>query len=82
MAGMEMSDGGKKIAAIGGLHTGENRFFTAADNHTGSNKSNVGGVFYAGTCTSPMNITDTISHARAAVVEVIDYLKDAKQQYE
>ncbi len=78
MAGMEMSEGGKKIAGIGGLATGENRFFSAADNHTGSNRSNVEGVFYAGTCTSPMNITETISHARSAVVEVIDYLKDDK----
>src|SRR5665647_3130038 len=78
MAGMEMSEGGKKIAGMGGLKTGENRFFAAADNHTGSNISNVEGVFYAGTCTAPMNITETISHARAAVLEVMDYLKDGK----
>lgn len=78
MAGMEMSEGGKKIAGIGGLRTGENRFFAATDNHFGSNKSNIEGVFYAGTCTAPMNITETISHARAAVVEVIDYLKNSK----
>lgn len=75
MAGMEMSEGGKQIAGLSGLKTGENRFFSSSDNHTGSNKSNVEGVFYAGTCTAPMNITETISHARAAVVEVIDYLK-------
>jgi heterodisulfide reductase subunit A2 len=75
MAGMEMSEGGKKIAEIGGLKTGENRFFSANDNHFGSNGSNIKGVFYAGTCTAPMNITETISHARAAVIEVIDYLK-------
>jgi len=79
MAGMEMSEGGKKIAGIGGLKTGENRFFASKDNHTGSNKSNIEGVFYAGTCTAPMNITETISHARAAVVEVIDYLKEGKR---
>jgi heterodisulfide reductase subunit A2 len=79
MAGMEMSEGGKQIAGIGGFRTGENRFFVSADSHTGSNKSNVEGVFYAGACTSPMNITETISHARAAVVEVIDYLKDGKR---
>jgi len=77
MAGMEMSEGGKKIAGIGGLRTGENRFFAANDNHFGSNISNIEGVFYAGTCTAPMNITETISHARAAVIEVIDYLKDS-----
>jgi heterodisulfide reductase subunit A2 len=76
MAGMEMSEGGKQIAAVADLKTGENRFFSPADNHFGNNKSNVDGVFYAGTCTAPMNITETISHARAAVIEVIDYLKD------
>lgn len=78
MAGMEMSEGGTKIAGLSGLSTGENRFFSAADNHVASNKSNIEGVFYAGTCTAPMNITETISHARSAVVEVIDYLKDDK----
>jgi heterodisulfide reductase subunit A len=79
MAGMEMSEGGRVIAYIGGLKTGENRFFAVADNHTGSNRSNIEGIFYAGTCTAPMNITETISHARAAVVEVIDFLNDDKQ---
>jgi heterodisulfide reductase subunit A len=78
MAGMEMSEGGKKIAGMSGLKTGENRFFAAADHHYGSNKSNIEGVFYAGTCTAPMNISDTISHARAAVLEVIDYLKEGR----
>jgi heterodisulfide reductase subunit A len=79
MAGMEMSEGGKKIAGIGGLNTGENRFFAATDNLVGSNRSNIEGIFYAGACTAPMNIPETLSHARAAVVEVIDYLKDDKE---
>ncbi len=78
MAGMEMSETGAKFADMTGLARGENRFFSAADNHTGSNRSNIEGIFYAGTCTAPMNITETISHARAAVVEVIDYLNDSK----
>jgi len=78
MAGMEMSEGGRKIAEIGGLDRGENRFFAATDHHYGSNRSNIKGIFYAGTCTMPMNITETISHARAAVADVVDYLKDTK----
>jgi heterodisulfide reductase subunit A len=78
MAGMEMSEGGKKIAALSGLRTGDNRFFSASDNHYGSNRSNIEGLFYAGTCTAPMSITETISHARAAVVEVINWLNDGK----
>jgi heterodisulfide reductase subunit A2 len=76
MAGMEISEGSKKIGLSLGLKTGENMFFQGRDNHFGSNLSNVNGVFYAGTCTAPMNITETISHARAAVSEVMDYLKD------
>jgi heterodisulfide reductase subunit A len=75
MAGMEMSEGGKKIAGMTGLKSGGNRFFAAADHHYGSNRSNIDGIFYAGTCTAPMNITETISHARAAVTEVVDFLK-------
>jgi heterodisulfide reductase subunit A len=75
MAGMESSEGSKKLGLSLGLKTGENRFFQGRDNHFGSNVSNVDGVFYAGTCTAPMNITETISHARAAVSDVIDYLK-------
>jgi heterodisulfide reductase subunit A len=76
MAGMEISEGGKKLAGIAGLNTGENRFFAATDHHYGSNISNLDGVFYAGTCTAPMNVTETISHARAAVSEVMDYLSN------
>lgn len=79
MAGMEMSEGGRKMAGIGGLKVGENRFFAGDDPHFGSNRSNLKGVFFAGTCTAPMNITETISHARAAVSEVMDYLNNEKK---
>ena len=78
MAGMEISEGGRKLAEVAGLNTGENRFFAAADPHYGSNISNLTGVFYAGTCTAPMNVTETISHARAAVSEVLDFLSSSK----
>jgi heterodisulfide reductase subunit A len=79
MAGMEMSEGGEKIAGTSELKTGENRFFTPSDHHYASNISNIKGVFYAGTCTAPMNITETISHARSAVAEVIDYFRNAEK---
>ena len=57
------------------LDVGMNGFFKVGDNHYGNNLSNIRGVFYAGTCTSAMNITDTISHARASAVEIDSYLK-------
>jgi heterodisulfide reductase subunit A len=79
MAGMEMSEGGKKIGSLFGLKTGENSFFNVEDQHYGSNLSNIEGIFYAGSCTAPMNVTETISHARAAVSEVMNYLKNGKE---
>jgi heterodisulfide reductase subunit A len=78
MAGMEMSESGRTIAEASGLKTGDNRFFAPADHHFGSNRSNMSGVFYAGTCTMPMNITETISHARAVVSDVVDYVNNHK----
>jgi len=79
MAGMEMSEDGIKLAEAGKLNRGENRFFAPADHHFGSNKGNVKGIFYAGTCTAPMNITETISHSRGAVTDIIDYLRSGKK---
>ncbi len=74
MTGMEMSKSGAKLAEASGFATGINRFLESTDHHYGSNMSKMKGVFYAGTCTAPMNITDTISHARAAAVETVKYL--------
>ncbi|HUX96346.1 MAG TPA: FAD-dependent oxidoreductase [Bacteroidales bacterium] len=79
MAGMEISEGGKFVSAALKLERGVNRFFRSSDNLTGSNLSNVAGVFYAGTCIAPMSIPETISHARGAVSEVIHYLKNGNQ---
>jgi len=75
MAGMEMAQEGKRVAELAGLKTGDNSYFAPDDHHFGTNISNMAGVFYAGTCIAPMNITETISHARAAVAEVTEYLK-------
>lgn len=79
MAGMEMSESGKRLAQNSRIKTGGNRFFLPADHHFGGNKSNVRGIYFAGACAAPMNITETISHARSAVQDVISYLSDRKQ---
>ena len=74
MVGMEMAGSGARLAKSSGLKAGGNGFFASADSHYASNLSSMKGVFYAGSCTAPMNITDSISHARAAVIETINYL--------
>jgi heterodisulfide reductase subunit A len=80
MIGMENSLSGKRIAQDLDLKIGINGFFSVLDNHYGNNLSNMEGVFFAGTCTAAMNITDTISHARASVVEIDRYLKSKRDK--
>ncbi|MCD4770622.1 MAG: FAD-dependent oxidoreductase [Bacteroidales bacterium] len=74
MVGMQNAKAGLTLQEKFGIETGVNGFFKIKDNHYGNNLSDVDGLFYAGTCTAPMNITDTISHARSAAVEITEYL--------
>lgn len=74
MVGMENSRSGLMLKDHINIESGVNGFFKTSDNHYGTNLSNVEGLFYAGACTAPMNITDTIAHARAAAVEISEYL--------
>ncbi len=66
----ETSKLGKKML----LSFEKNGFIMSKDAHYGSNLTNETGVFMAGTSSGPMNITDTLSHARAAAIEVDHYL--------
>lgn len=67
----ETSHLGEKL----GLNFEKNGFIMGKDSHCHSNLTNEEGVFIAGTSGGPMNITDTISHARSAAMEVDQYLK-------
>ncbi len=58
------------------LNFEENGFIMGKDAHYASNLTNEAGVFMAGTAGGPMNITDTLSHARAVALEVDHYLNN------
>jgi heterodisulfide reductase subunit A len=75
MVGMENSASGLALKEYVNIESGVNGFFKTSDNHYGTNLSSIKGLFYAGACTAPMNITDTIAHARSAAVEISEYLK-------
>ncbi|MDX9929871.1 MAG: FAD-dependent oxidoreductase [Bacteroidales bacterium] len=78
MTGMENSASGSRLARKSGLELGDNRFFRGRDHHFATNESDHRGIFFAGSCISPMNITDSLSHARAAALEVSDYLENKR----
>jgi heterodisulfide reductase subunit A len=75
MVGMEPGKDTQEIARELSLKTGDNRFFRSSDEHYQTNFSGQHGVFFAGAASAPMNITDSINHARSAVLEVDKFLK-------
>lgn len=75
MIGFVTSKGTKDMSDILGLKLGENGFYKTMDQHTLTNVSGIPGIFFAGTCTSPKTITNTITDARAAATTIASYLE-------
>jgi heterodisulfide reductase subunit A len=75
MVGFVPGKGTKAVGDMLGLEFGVNRFFKTCDQHTLTNISNIPGVFFAGACTAPKTITNTITDARAAATTVAHYLE-------
>ncbi|MBI4648295.1 MAG: CoB--CoM heterodisulfide reductase iron-sulfur subunit A family protein [Bacteroidia bacterium] len=75
MVGFVPSEGTKKIGNMLNLEFGPNRFFKTRDQHVLTNVSNVKGVFFAGACTAPKEITHAITDARAAASTIASYLE-------
>lgn len=58
------------------LNTGKDGFFVPEDEHFKTVNSNRKGIFYAGACTGPKTIENTIIEARAAALEIAGYLNN------
>jgi len=74
MVGMEASEGTRQLGNYCGLEQ-EYGFIDSKDKHLQDNLTEREGLFLAGTCKRPMNISECIADARSAVVEVMNYLK-------
>ncbi|MDO9615922.1 MAG: FAD-dependent oxidoreductase [Bacteroidota bacterium] len=75
LVGMEAGKGTTDAAATCGIGCEESGFLKTTDSFLKSNFSEQEGIFLAGSCTAPMTINDTISHARSAAMEVDCWLK-------
>ena len=74
MVGMNPNSGAENILNSLGLPQNEDGFIGIKDAHTAATRTNTEGVFVAGACTGPNNITDSINSARAAALQVHSYL--------
>jgi len=75
LVGFMPSAGTKKLAAMLGIHPGEDGFLTPADEHFRSNTTSVPGVFLAGAIKGPATIENTITDARAAALQIAEFLR-------
>jgi heterodisulfide reductase subunit A2 len=79
LTGFVSSRGTKKLGEMLGLEFGNDRFLKPTDEHLLRNHSNKDGVFLAGACTGPRSIGETITDARAAVLEIAAFFRNLEE---
>lgn len=75
MAGIIRNPDAAGIARSLSLMTGEEGFLRSRDNLGGITASDRKGIFFAGTCTGPKTIPETLAEADRAALSVHEYLK-------
>ncbi|MDR2963266.1 MAG: FAD-dependent oxidoreductase [Bacteroidales bacterium] len=75
LVGMESNKAAADFAQSCNLACAPSRFVQPKDFHIESNKTNVEGLFTAGTAIAPLSVFDTVNHAKAAALSVSEYLK-------
>lgn len=74
MVGMEPSEQASQLSTLFGVEQGSDGFFNGLDEHARFNCTKQDGLFLAGTCRGPKNITETMADARSAAEAVMAYL--------
>ena len=70
MSGMACNPDGERIASMISLPADSDRFLRSEDNITCVTSSPKKGIFYAGACTGPKTVPETLAEARAAALEL------------
>ena len=76
MAGMTRNHAADSIIRTLGLSTLEDGFLKPKDPLVEGQSSYASGIFYAGACTGPKTIPDTVAEARASAMSINEYLQD------
>ena len=74
MVGMEPSDGTRQMQWMLNLKQTFGGFIQSETGLLNGNATNHAGVFVAGSCKGPMSLSDTLTDARSAALEVMKYL--------
>ena len=76
MAGIVCNKENQSLLRAVQLPVDDDGFFRSRDNIASITQSDRDGIFFAGTCTGPKTIPETVAEARSAALNVYNYLKD------
>ena len=77
MSGMVCNPDSAKVASMMSLSTDTDRFLKSQDNIFHITTSPKKGVFYAGACTGPKTVPETLAEARSAALEIYSQIKES-----
>ena len=77
MSGMVCNPDSAKVASMMSLSTDTDRFLKSHDNIFHITTSPKKGVFYAGACTGPKTVPETLAEARSAALEIYSQIKES-----
>ena len=74
MAGMVCNKDSSSIAGMVSLQVDSDGFFKSRDNIADITESSKDGIYYAGACTGPKTVPETLAEARSAALEIHSYI--------
>lgn len=78
MAGMQNSQAGIRVGNKIGMKRSEDGFFTTKGSILSLQECDKAGIFYAGACTGPKTLPETLNEARAAAISIHNYFYDTE----
>ena len=78
MAGIVCNKENQTLAHSLQMPVDDDGFFRSKDNILSISEADRDGIFYAGTCTGPKTVPETVAEARSAALNVYNYLKNHK----
>ena len=78
MAGIVCNKENQRLARAVQMPVDDDGFFKSKDNIISITEADRSGIFYAGTCTGPKTVPETVAEARSAALNVYNYLKGRK----
>jgi len=75
MSGIVSNSSVTELSSMAGLETDSDGFFRSLDNEYSIVESGRPGLFYAGSCTGPKTVPETIAEARSAALSIHRYIE-------